>query len=250
MKTSLTTFSLALALAAAPAVSSASPGPAAAAVFESNKHSLATLVVTLKQNDNEKRAEIAATTLDAEGTFATSLTALEFGSNRPALNISIGPDGKLRRGTKPDFVSVALLVEGDEFDAEVTLKDPDRDIAIVQLKEGTEPPELHAAGDAAAPPEILDDLVLLQKLPAKLNRETIPTLAEVLAVIPRPRDLYVVSRGTPGSPAFDLEGKFVGVCTTSAGDPGGVTVNQNHLVVIPAATVTKLTTKAAESAAE
>ena len=202
-------------------------------IFESKKESLVTLVMTHELNEKEIRSESNATVLDSSGIFATSNNAVERGATNSIIQAAQAGQAKV----KPELVSISLLHDGDELDAEVLLKDPDKNIAIIRLlpEEKANAPKFVAVGEPADKPQILNEVITLRKLPEGLNREAIPVLSEITALIPAPQNLYIPSTiGLSGAPFFDMDGKFLGVGSTS----------QQNAVIVPAATINRLLTTA------
>ncbi len=110
---------------------------------------------------------------------------------------------------------------GQEIEAEAGLRDTDLDLAYFLLK-------TPAAGGstvvaAAADPRAFDSLVVLRRLGEVAGRACAGALLPIQAVVERPRKFYIVSNEVAvglGEPAFDLEGKCVGIVTLRSIKPG------------------------------
>jgi hypothetical protein len=118
------------------------------------------------------------------------------------------------------------LADGKELRAKLVLRDKDLDLAFVRPAEAPEKPLLALDLTGEARPEVLDEIVLLNRLGEIANRVPAASLARIQAIINKPRTFYVPSdmQGL-GCPAFTLDGKVLGLLVmramASPGDGGG-----------------------------
>src|SRR5262249_42741677 len=100
--------------------------------------------------------------------------------------------------------------DGREVPAQFVLRDRDLDLAFLRPAE-TNLKLPHVSMVKAPLPELLDDLLVVYHLGKALKREAAVALAQVEAVVRKPRPLLVLNRYALGLRAFDTSGRAVGV---------------------------------------
>jgi len=104
-----------------------------------------------------------------------------------------------------------LMPDGTEVAAKVAFKDPDLDLAFIR-PEKPESVKLTPVNTAnAAPMAVLDDVIILGRLGKDLNREPVVMTNEVISLVSKPRVFAKVGAQMLGMPAFNQDGKFLGV---------------------------------------
>lgn len=194
---------------------------------------LGTLHVRTTMDGQQVQAEdqplqATATVLDATGLAVVSLSAVDpgkvmtrmasrgAGPGRPRVQIVTAPTGLRFR-----------LANGTEIPAQIAVRDDALDLAF--LRPTTAPttpvPFVEGTGGKVGP---LDLLILLQRLGAFAGWKTTAAFAYVETVIDDPRTSYLIGAAAGlGSPAFDLNGGFVGIVVlrSTAATPAGPVAN-------------------------
>jgi len=204
------------------------------AVFEQYKDTVVTIRTVLSMsmggNPQERESEANGTVIDAMGLAVLSLS-------------SVDPSGlmaRLDRGRDEMVTKITsmkmILADGTELDAEIVLRDADLDLAFVRPL--TKPDSAMPFVDLTQPgkPEILDEVVAIAQL-GQVARRTHSALVErVEAVVDRPRTFYVLgehrSRAVVCSPAFTLDGAFVGIGVFRSIQGSDRRTGDNVLIVI------------------
>jgi hypothetical protein len=200
---------------------------------------------------SESRAEIPATVIDPSGLSVCSLSSTDPGGIFTQMMERMGDPGmKLKIESKITDVKLRLA-GGQELPAQIVLRDKDLDLAF--LRPTTAPAKPLLALDLAAEtrPLVLDPILVLSRLGREGSWASSASLGRVIAIIERPRRLYVPEAadvaGQWGTPAFTLDGKVVGMVllrtTPSSGDSlmvgalGGMGGLGMQPVILPAADV-------------
>lgn len=110
---------------------------------------------------------------------------------------------------------------GQEVEADAGLRDTDLDLAYFTLKQSAPIGSVvRKPGDA---PKTFDGVVILRRLGEVAGRSCAGAVAQLHAVVERPRMFYIVSNDAAvglGEPAFDLDGHCLGIVTLRAIKPG------------------------------
>ncbi|HPO15695.1 MAG TPA: serine protease [Candidatus Hydrogenedentes bacterium] len=190
----------------------------ARAVLEKNKLAVVTIKMVIKQKfamegmasqENEFKEESTGTVISPEG-----LTVMALSSTDPASvysnMISGQPDSQMKMETELSGVKI-MLGDGTELPSEVILRDKELDLAYLRPVE--KPAQAFPFVDltASAAPELLDKLLTVDRLGKVAGRVYSMSWSWVEAKVEKPRTFYLPSTGSPGSPAFLLDGKVVGV---------------------------------------
>lgn len=188
--------------------------------------------------ENENESEATATIIGSDGLAVLSLYAVDPSSLAQQV-----------REEMEDFVVKVtgldmILADGREVPAEVVLRDKDLDIAFIRPIEKPSDEMVFVDMAANGKPELLDELVVVTQLGKVARRTHSVFLDRIEAIIEKPRTLYVPgdARGRMilSSPAFMLDGEFVGVgvmrAIRSKGMGGGIGDNV-MIIVVPAADI-------------
>lgn len=208
------------------------------------------LVVTVKVKmgerempPREQRVEVNGTVISPSGLTVVSLAevdpqvafesmrANQTGANRMEL---LGAD----------FKEVKLrLADGTELPARFVLKDVDLDLAFMAPSpEATEKVETFPHVDLAQAVEgdVLDRFFLVSRAPKVLQRVPLVRTANVLGILERPRRFYLMTDLLLGTPAFDAEGRVLGITLQHFSNH-----RRSGLVVLPAEDVAEIAKQAA-----
>jgi len=200
------------------------------AVFDANKNAVLTVkaVISTKMafmgqsNEDESQAEFTGTVISPDGLMVFSLS-----SSDPAASMTMllggGREGFDVESQVKDLK--ILLTDGTEVPAEIVLRDQDFDLGFMRPKDAPAEPFQAVDTSNAASPEILDQVVLLNRLGKVANRVYSASLSRIEAIVSRPRTFYIIDQAESnaglGSPAFTLDGKLVGIVVVRAVPMGG-----------------------------
>jgi len=207
------------------------------AIYESQKAAVVTVELVIKEkmsmagdSSNEQESKITAT-----GTIISpdGLTVLSLTSTEPsALWSKMMPSGMDDMQISSEVTDVKLIVEpGKEIPSTVLLRDRDLDLAYVRPKSKPESPLPYIDLAQSAQPQVLDEVLVIDRAGKVANREHYVGLSRVSSVVYKPRLFYLCGATAGGfsmglgAPAFSLDGKVVGVFVLraiSSGDAGGM----------------------------
>jgi hypothetical protein len=189
--------------------------------------------------EEESTREIRGTVVDPSGLVVCALSQAD-----PTQMFAGFTGGQEGSNWQVDITAVKLrLADGKEIPAKIVLRDKDLDLAFVRPTEKlTEP---LAAVDLAdsSPVNVLDEVVVLERLGEVANRAAAATFDRIAAIIQKPRLLYVPGpmgqMSSLGCPVFTLDGKVVGVLVVRALSAAGGEVSDEDMgmmaVILPAA---------------
>jgi S1-C subfamily serine protease len=164
--------------------------------------------------------EAVGTVIDPSGLTVMSLTSLDPGAMMSKLMGGGDADQKMTIVSEPSNVRIRLA-DGKELPATVVLRDQDLDLAYIRP---TTPPAspLTAVNLAdAGSPAVLEQLVVLSRLGRVGGWTPAAALYDVGAIMEKPRTFYVLQgQAVTGTPAFQSNGKVVGLLTIRQVDPG------------------------------
>jgi hypothetical protein len=200
------------------------------------------LVVTFKISNGsgsttprELKREINGTVISKEG-----LTVISLGE--------IDPRGSLGGQTSvriedPDFKEVKLrLADGTEVPGQIVLKDADLDLAFVAPL--TDPAATRVYPfvnlDEACDPVVLGTYYHVSRTPKLQQRAAVVLPINVIGVIEKPRRLILSTSYSLSCPAFDGQGKVLGICLRNIS--GG---QQAGFIIIPASDIAETAKQAA-----
>lgn len=159
----------------------------------------------------ERKLEILGTVIAADGLIVAPLSTLDVASNIDGRTVN-GPQGPMKLSAKGTTKEVKIIMpDGSEVAAKVAFKDPDLDLAFIR-PEKPEDVKLTPVNTAEnAPMSLLDDVIVLGRLGKDLNREPVVFTNEVVSVISKPRTFAKIGGQSLGMPAFNKDGKFLGI---------------------------------------
>jgi S1-C subfamily serine protease len=165
--------------------------------------------------------EAVATVIDPGGLTVMSLSSLDPGAMMSKLiGAAAQGDQKMTIVSEPSDVRIRLA-DGKELPASIVLRDQDLDLAFIRPTSKPEQPLTAINLENAGTPAVLEDLVVLGRLGRVGGWTPSASLYSVAAIMERPRRFYVLNgpAGT-GMPAFQSNGKAVGLLTIRQVDPG------------------------------
>ncbi len=221
---------------------------AAREIMNKHKETVVTVRMVISQQismqgmgsqDRENRIEVTGTIVDPSGLTVVSLTETD-----PSTMIRRMARAQGREVNIESQVKEAHLIQpdGSEVPAKIVLRDPDMDMTFLRPESKADSTFASVDLSDASTPQVLDQIVFLSRLGRVANRAYGAAIDRIQAVIERPRTLYVPvgvdSAGSLGSPAYTLDGKFVGVALLRAiqsegGEGGGNTL----VVIVPASDI-------------
>ncbi len=193
------------------------------AILEAHKSAVVTLAIVLNQKvsfgggssrDSEAKLEATGTVISPEGLIIMSLSQTDPSSIMEAMMAASGRGANVEMETEVRDIKI-MLGDGTEVPAEVILRDKDLDMAFVRPK--VKPAAAFTFVDIqdAGTPDYLDQIITLNRLGQVAGREHGVSVERIQAIVKRPRTLYLPGNDPTqtglGSPAFTLDGKFVGV---------------------------------------
>ena len=258
-KFNFTLFVLALWLAA-PAIPSRADELAGKGreIFRKNQHAVVTVQEVLKMSyagsprANETKQDLTGTVVDASG-----LTVLALSSCDPSeMYQRMAGDEYSRNKLETEVTDIKILLEdGTEVPAEIVLRDKDLDLAFIRPKAKLASPmaavDLTKSGSA----QVLDQVITLNRLNSAAGRAYAASVERITAVIQKPRTFYIpdsmMTSTTLGSPAFSLDGNFLGVLVMrSVSSKGGGARNYREnltSIILPAEDILKAAKQAPEA---
>lgn len=199
------------------------------AVLNANKSAVVTVRTVLKMtimgNSNEMVQECTGTVLDESGLTVLSLSNIDPTEMLRNMSSMTGQDFEV----SSEITGAEILQEdGSELEAKVVLRDKHLDLAYVRPREPVGEPMAHVDVSAPGQPQILEQLVVLNRLGKVARRTYSASIEWVEAIVDKPRTFYIPgtqpTHSALGSPAFTLDGAFVGVLVTRTvqGDSGSM----------------------------
>ena len=225
------------------------------------------VVLKTRMSMGGREMQSADDSVDAVGTVIdpSGLTVMSLGSLNPGammnkiVGASVGGGGGENRveiSSEPTDLKIRLP-DGREMPAKIVLRDEDLDLAFIRPTAKPAAPLVAINLAESAKPALLEEMVVLSRLGRVGGWASSATLADIGAVIERPRTFYVLG-GAPsamGTPAFSTAGKLVGLLTLRQVDPGrssmfsmmgGAEAMGLLPVILPAADVLEIAKQATE----
>jgi hypothetical protein len=216
-------------------------GATGKSVTEKVGGSIVAVKTVIKQSVGGRTGETRSTTngiiVSKDGLTMISLSAIDPSSLLKQMYAGRIPPGTEMSAEVTDIKIV--LTDQTELTAEIVLRDPDLDIAVIRPSvpfTATVTP-IDIAADAKV--DVLDRVIVARRLDQKADNAIGLSVVHIGAVVRKPRLFYVLGENPAmaglGSPVFTATGQFLGlmVMRTAAADAGadrGVL-----LVIIPAA---------------
>lgn len=165
--------------------------------------------------------EAVATVIDPSGLTVMSLSSLDPGAMMSRImGAASQGDQKMSIVSEPTDVRIRLS-DGKELPATIVLRDQDLDLAFIRPTAKPALPLTAVSLADAATPAVLEDLVVLGRLGRVGGWAPSAMVYGVAAIMEKPRTFFVLNgpAGT-GMPAFQSNGKVVGLLTIRQIDPG------------------------------
>lgn len=191
-------------------------------ILQDHKEAVVTVLLVLRQHmsfpgmpsrSSESKSEATGTVIDATGLTIVSLSQTDPSSLVEAIMGRQGTTG-LKMETEVTDVKI-LLGDDTEIPAEVILRDKDLDMAFIRPLKKPDTDFVFIDLHAAVEPQILDQVISLNRLGKVAGRVHSVAVERVEAVVRRPRTFYIPGNDPTntglGSPAFDLDGNVIGV---------------------------------------
>ena len=198
----------------------------------------------------DKKIETSGVLVDPAGLIVSSLGSIGGGSMMDGREIET-PKGMVKLKAKLDIKEVKVVMpDGTEIPADVVLKDPDLDLVFFKIR--TDSPEAKDVTFKAVDlknntaVEVLDDVVVLGRMDATMNRQPTAFTTEVNGIVKKPREFLSIPGVRPASPVFSPEGKLVGLSIMRKGT--GAMAAGSSPSVIPAVLPARDVLKIAEQA--
>ena len=169
-----------------------------------------TMSVGGNDRQSESKTEAVGTVIDPSGLTVISLSTIDPSSMLKARMRQMG-DVKIDSAVKD---AKLVLADGTEIAAEIALRDKDLDVAYVLPVEKPAKPLAAVDLTHAAKPQVLDQVICLNRLGKVADRVVAVSAERVDALVERPRPFYVLAAGGSsgvGSPVFSLSGEPLGV---------------------------------------
>lgn len=196
----------------------------------------------------EQEVSTSAVVVSAEGHLIASLSSLDPSETMNGRTIDVGGN-KQTLEVEAELSDLKIyLQDGTSYDARTVLRDPQSDLVLLQLDDPDstshtwQPVPLAAAAPA---PALLDEVLLLGRHDADLDRSVTTSLSTIEALVERPRPLYVPQYGLPSRIVFNAAGDAIGLSVQQIGSPGSQM--PGTLVIQPAAEIQRLIDQAAEA---
>jgi len=178
-----------------------------------------------RESKTDSKTETTGTMIDPSGLTVVSLMTTDPGSAMKdaytRAMISRGGDpSQLKFDSELSDVKI-VLADGTEIAADVVLRDKDLDLAYVRpsdkaasARQPVKPfPFVHLARDAR--PQLLDEVIVLNRLSKVANRVPAISVGRIEAVVDKPRTFYVLGGAmwgyALGAPVFAVDGKLIGI---------------------------------------
>lgn len=190
------------------------------------------VVLKTRMSMGGREMQAADDSVDAVGTVidGSGLTVMSLGALNPGammgkiVGASTGggsSESRVEISSEPTDLKIRLA-DGRELPARIVLRDEDLDLAFIRptTKPATPLVAIKLADSGA--PVLLEQVLVLSRLGRVGGWAPSAALADISAVIQRPRTFYVLG-GAPssmGTPAFTASGKLVGLLTLRQVDPG------------------------------
>ncbi len=165
------------------------------------------------EKGEEEKSEAIGVVIDPSGLVVASLTNTDPSSMYNDMADGMGDEGDKMKTTSQITGAKFILPEGGgDIQAQVVLRDTERDLIFLRPLKALDKPLVAMAMDQPGEPGLMDNVFLLNRMGAEANRAIGVTLARVQTVITKPRPCFMVSDlNDLGSPVFTVDGKLAGI---------------------------------------
>lgn len=224
-------------------------GESARKIAEANGDAVVTVQLVIEtrmsfggeSEKEERKVSAPGVVIDPSGLVVSSLSEID-----PTKVLTAFMPDEAESSFSSEVVEVKIrLADGTEEPANVVLRDRDLDLAFLRPKKAPGQPMKCVDLSQAASPQLMDELVVLQRLGPSAGRSLSARVERVQAVVTKPRTFYVVDGDRFGCPVFAADGKPVGILVMRTGQPdsrstGLFSMADDVLVtVLPCATIAK-----------
>jgi len=159
--------------------------------------------------------DVTGTCLDENGLIVVSLRTIDKSEMLGSLNLNF-EDETIKSKFESEITDVKLIIPGSpEIPGKVVLRDKDLDLAFFRPLNKTDTKFEHVDMVKSAKLEILEQFFIIDRLGKEEGRVPVILASRVGAVLEKPRTFYVsgdlITSMTLGSPAFSIDGKFIGI---------------------------------------
>jgi S1-C subfamily serine protease len=168
--------------------------------------------------------DTVGTVIDPAGLTVLSLRSLNPGSMMTKIMGSVGGGGEpqVEITSEPSDVKIRLS-DGRELTSKIVLRDEDLDLAFLRPVTAPEKPLVAVNLVDSGTPAVLDQVLVLSRLGRVGGWVASASLHDIGAIIEKPRTFFVLGGAVPtgmGVPAFQANGKIVGLLTMRQIEPG------------------------------
>ena len=169
-----------------------------------------------EMSKSEGKNEVTGTIIDPSGLVVASLFSTDPNELYTQLSAMMGEDAS-RFKMESETTDVKIrLPDGEELPAKIVLRDKELDLAFVRPIEKPAKPLPAVDLSAKATPQVLDQVVVLNRLGRVASWATAVYLDRIHAIAEKPRTFYVPGgmgalESELGCPVFTLDGKVVGI---------------------------------------
>lgn len=192
-------------------------------ILEAHKDAVVTILLVLKQKvsfpgrpsqERESKVEATGTVISPDGLTVVSLALTDPSSLTDRMSASAPGAGDFKMETELRDAKI-LLADGTEVPAEIILRDKDLDMAFVRPLEKQDTPFAYIDISDPGEPDYLDQVISLNRMGKVAGRVYSASVERIDAIVRKPRTFYVPGKDPTytglGSPAFTMDGDFIGV---------------------------------------
>lgn len=168
----------------------------------------------MSTQESESRAEGIGTFIREDGLILSSLSTID--PSNMLKQMMGGQMQDIQFDVEVEALTI-ILPDGTEIDGKLVLRDIDFDLAFIMPEEELPSEITYINMQDSAGTDILEELVMLNRLGREARRVPAVSILSVQAIIDRPRTFYVPSQKildeSMGNPVFNRNGKIVGFTT-------------------------------------
>ena len=185
-----------------------------------------------EMQEEESTSEITATVIDPSGLTVCALSEAD-----PTAAIAAMAADEEGYKFEVDITDVKLrLADGKELPAKIVLRDKDLDLAFLRPDPAPEQPLAAVDLSASAKSDLLEEVVILDRMAEVANRVPAAVLDQISGVIQKPRLMYVPGpngqASSLGAPVFTPDGKVIGILVNRFPPPGVAREERGPLTVL------------------
>lgn len=213
-------------------------------ILEAHKGAVVTILLVLKRKvsfpgrpsqDSESKVEATGTVISPDGLTVVSLALTDPTSLMQTMRAGTSRAGDLQMETELRDAKI-LLKDGTEVPAEIILRDRELDMAFVRPIEKPDTPFAYIDISDPGEPDYLDQVISLNRMGKVAGRVYSASVERIDAIVRKPRTFYIPGKDPTntalGSPAFTMDGDFIGVFLIRAIKSTGCRSSDNITTVI------------------